>query len=248
MSTLIAHPPPGLPPLGATAPTSTYSEALASGQAPQTHMRAVSQLPLPGAGYPSVDPCQMAPTPRMEAPIRQEHLVSLQKEPRTSYQQQIEAPALSTHSTGVRRGAILEMMRRKSQELEHQAASVGHGQGLSTKGQGAIPKQTEEAPGQDPQGLACGRSWSHLRKGFEQRQWSKLTPHPGGGAFASTSGAPSAPPVQLGCFHPRHPADFRGEGWKKEAHQAYLFHISVTINVTAEEAEALTTLVLRHME
>ena len=44
------------------------------------------------------------------------------------------------------------------------------------------------------------------------------------------------------------PADFRGEGWKKDAHQAYLFHISVTIDVTAEEAEALTTLVTRHME
>ena len=189
----------------------------------------------------------MAPTPRMEAPIRQEHLVSTQKEPRTPYQQQIQAPILSTHSTGVRRGAILEMMRKKSQESECQAASVGHGRGLSTKGQGAIPKQTREAPGQDPQGLACGRSWSCLRKGFEQRR-SQSTPCPGGRAFASTSGAPSAPPVQLGCFCPRHPADFRGEGWKKDAHRAYLFHISVTINVTAEEAEALTTPVLRHME
>ena len=125
VSASIACPPPGLPPLGATAPASTYSEALASGQAPQTRMRGVSQPPLPGAGYPSVDPCQMAPTPRMEAPIRQECPVSIQKEPRTPYQQQIQAPALSTHSTGVRRGAILEMMRRKSQELECQAASVG---------------------------------------------------------------------------------------------------------------------------
>ena len=75
-----------------------------------------------------------------------------------------------------------------------------------------------------------------------------MTPHPGGRAFTSTSGAPSAPPVQLGRFHPRHPADFRGEGWKKDAHWAYLFHISVTIDVTAEEAEALTTPVTRHME
>ena len=139
------------------------------------------------------------------------------------------------------------MMRRKSQELEHQAASVGHGQGLSTKSQGAIPQQTGEAPGQDPQGLACGRSRSHLQKGFEQRQ-SQSTPCPGGGAFASTSGAPSAPPVQLGHFRPRHPTDFRGEGWKKDAHWAYLFHISVTIDVTTEEAEALTAPVTRHME
>ena len=211
-------------------------------------MRGVSWPPLPRAGYPSVDPCQMAPTPRMEALIRQECLVSIQKELRTPYQQQIQAPTLSTHSTGVRRGANLEMMMRKSQELEHQAASVGRGRGLSTKGQGAIPKQTKEAPCQDPQGLACGRSLSHLWKGFEQRQQCQLTSRPGGRAFASTSGAPSAPPVQLGHFCPRHPADFTGEGWKKDAHQAYLFHISVTIDVTAEEAEALTTLVLRHME
>ena len=247
VSTSIAHPPPGLLPQGATAPTSTYSEALAFGQAPQTRIRGVSRPPLPRAGYPSVDPYQMAPTPRIEAPIRQECPVSTQKEPRTPYQQQIQAPVLSTHSTGVGRGAILEMMRKKSQEFEHQAASVGCGQGLSTKGQGAIPKQTGEAPGQGPQGLVCGRSRSHLQKGFEQR-WSQSTPHPGGGAFASTSGAPSAPLVQLGCFHPRHPADFRGEAWKKDAHLAYLFHISVTIDVTAEEAEALTTPILRHME
>ena len=188
----------------------------------------------------------MAPTPKMEALIRQECPVSTQKEPRTPYQQQIQAPVLLTHSTGVRRGAILEMMQRKSQELEHQTASVGHGRGLSTKSQGAIPNQTEEAPGQDPQGLAHGRSWSCLQKGFEQRQWSQSTP--GGGAFTFTSGAPSAPLVQLGCFHPRHPTDFRGEGWKKDAHWAYLFHISVTIDVTAEEGEALTTPVTRHME
>ena len=59
---------------------------------------------------------------------------------------------------------------------------------------------------------------------------------------------PLLPPVQLGHFRPRHPTDFRGEGWKKDAHWAYLFHISVTINVIAEEAEALTAPVLRHME
>ena len=43
-------------------------------------------------------------------------------------------------------------------------------------------------------------------RGFEKRQ-SQLTPQ--GGAFPSLSGAPSAPPVQLGHFCPRHPADFR---------------------------------------
>ena len=148
---------------------------------------------------PFSKPLPNGPTPRMEAPIRQECPASTQRELRTPYQQQVQAPVLSTHSTGVRRGAILEMMRRKSQELEHQAA---------------IPKQMGEAPEQDPQGLVCGRSWSRLRKGFEQRQ-SQSTPRPGGGAFAFTSGAPSAPPVQLGHFCPRHPADFREEGWKR---------------------------------
>ena len=46
ISTSIVHPPPGLPPQGAAAPTSTYSKALAFGQAPQTRMRVVSLLPL----------------------------------------------------------------------------------------------------------------------------------------------------------------------------------------------------------
>ena len=71
---------------------------------------------------------------------------------------------------------------------------------------------------------------------------------PQGRAFPSLCGAPSAPLVQLGRFHPRHPADFRGEGWKKDAHQAYLYHIFVTFDITAEEAEALTTPMTRHME
>ena len=42
--------------------------------------------------------------------------------------------------------------------------------------------------------------------------------------------------------------DFRGEGWKKDAHWAYLYHISTMQDVTAEEAEALTAPVTRHME
>ena len=236
VSTSITRPPPGLLPQGAAAPTSTYSEALALGQAPPTHMRGVSRPPLSRAVYPSVDPRQTASNPRMEAPIRQEQPASTQKELRTPYQQQIQAPVLSTHSTGVGRGAILEMMRKKSQELELQATTIGRERGLSTKSQGASSQQAGEAPGQDPQGQTQGRSQSHLRKGFEKR-WSQSTPRPGGGAFASISGAPSAPPVQLGRFCPRRPADFRGEGWKKDAHRAYLYHISVTLDVTAEEAE-----------
>ena len=69
-------PLPGLSPRGVAAPTSTYSKVLAPDQAPPTRMREVSQPPLPGAGYPSVGPCWTAPNPRMEAPIRQEHLAS----------------------------------------------------------------------------------------------------------------------------------------------------------------------------
>ena len=126
VSASITCPPPGLLPQGAAASISTYSEALAFGQAPLTHMRGVSWPPLPGAGYPSADPCQMAPNPRMEAPIRQEHLASTQKEPRTPYQQQVQAPVLTTHSSGIGRGATIEMMRR-SQELERQTTTMGCG-------------------------------------------------------------------------------------------------------------------------
>ena len=85
------RPPPDLLPQGATAPTSTYSKALALDQAPLTHMRGVSRLPLPRAGYPSVDPHQAAPNPRMEAPIRQECPASTQKGAENS---------LSTTNTG----------------------------------------------------------------------------------------------------------------------------------------------------
>ena len=126
VSTLIMCPPPGLLPQGAAAPTSTYSEALALSQAPPTHMRGVSRPTLPGARYPSVDPSQTVPNPRMEALIRQEHPASTQKEPRTPYQQQVQAPVHATHSTGIRRGAILEMMKR-SQELECQTTTIGRG-------------------------------------------------------------------------------------------------------------------------
>ena len=82
----------------------------------------------------------------------------------------------------------------------------------------------------------------------QQRQWSQSTLHQGGRATASTGGTTSAPAVQLGRFHPGHPADFRGEGWKKDAHWAYLWHISITIDVTTEEADTLTAPVTRHME
>ena len=110
VSTSTMHPPPGLLPWGVAAPTSTYSEVLALDQAPPTCMRGVSQLPLPRAGYPSVGPCRMAPNPRMETPIRQEHLTSSPKVPRTPYQQQVQAPVFATHSSGIGRGAILAMI------------------------------------------------------------------------------------------------------------------------------------------
>ena len=117
-------PPPGLSSHGAAAPTSTYSKALAL--TPPPRMRGVSRPPLPGAGYPSVGLCPMAPDPRMEAPIRQECPVSSQKKPKTPYQQQVQAPVLATYSSGVGRGAILTMIK-KSQELERQTTTVGRG-------------------------------------------------------------------------------------------------------------------------
>ena len=121
VSASIMHLPPGLLPQGAAAPTSTYSEALALDQAPPTCMRGVSRLPLPG-----VDPHQAASNPRMEAPIRQECPASTQKEPRTPYQQQIQAPVFATHSAGIGRGAILEIIK-KSQKLECQTTTIGCG-------------------------------------------------------------------------------------------------------------------------
>ena len=165
------HPPPGLSAHGAAAPTSTYSEALVL--TPPPRMRGVSRPPLPRAGYPSVGLCPTAPDPRMEAPIRQECPVSSQKEPKTPYQQQVQAPVLATHSSRVGNAAILAMIK-KSQELECQTTTIGHGRGLSTKSQGA-PSQTKEAPGLNPQGQIIGRSRSRLRKGFEKRQ-SQSTP------------------------------------------------------------------------
>ena len=90
----------------------------------------------------------------MEAPIRQECPVSSQKELKTPYQQQVQAPVLATHSSGVGRGAILAMIK-KSQELERQTTTIGCGGGLFTTSQGA-PSQTEEAPGLNPQGSDPG--------------------------------------------------------------------------------------------
>ena len=70
--------------------------------------------------------CPTAPDPRMEAPIRQECPVSSQKEPKTPYQQQVQAPALATHSSSIGRGAILAMIK-KSQELERWTTTIGRG-------------------------------------------------------------------------------------------------------------------------
>ena len=82
----------------------------------------------------------------------------------------------------------------------------------------------------------------------QQRPWSQSAPRQGGGKSTSTSGPNLASAIQRGCYHPRHPADFRGEGWKKDAHHTYRWHISITINTTAQEADSLIAPVLRHME
>ena len=82
----------------------------------------------------------------------------MHNKPRTPYQQLVQAPILSTCSAQISRGALKELMEKRSKELECQTANVGHGQGLSTKNQGAIPKKCEEAPGQNPQEQTRGRS------------------------------------------------------------------------------------------
>ena len=154
-------PPPGLPPHGGTTTTSTYLEVLTFTPPPQTQMRGVSCPPLPGGRYPAVDLHSGAPNPRMEAPIRQEHPITWQNEPRTPYQQQVKVPSiLTTWSSGVGRGALKELVKKRSKELECQTATVGQGQGLSSKtqGVGATSKKHEEAPDQGQQGQVRGRS------------------------------------------------------------------------------------------
>ena len=92
-------------------------------------MRGFSHAPLPGGRYPAVDPHQKGPIPRMEAPIRQECPKTLHNKPTTPYQQQVQAPILSTRSAQISRGALKELMEKRSKELECQTANVGHGQG-----------------------------------------------------------------------------------------------------------------------
>ena len=135
-------PPPSLQPRGGAAAMSTYSEALTFTPPPQTRMIGVSHPPLPGGGYPAVDLCPGAPNPRMETLIRQEHPITLQNEPRTPYQQQVQVPPiLITRSFGIHRGALKELLKKRSEELEHQMATVGQGQGLSSKPKELEPSQ-----------------------------------------------------------------------------------------------------------
>ena len=84
----------------------------------------------------------------------------------------------------------------------------------------------------------------------QQRLWSQSAPRQGGGKPTSTGGPNPTPVIQKGHYCPRHPADFRGEGWKKDAHHTYGWHISITINTinNAQEPDSLIALVLRHME
>ena len=76
---------PGLPPLGGTMAQSTltsgtYSEAVTFVPSPQTCMTWVSRPPLPGGRYPAVYLCLEAHSPRIEAPVRSEHPITLQNE------------------------------------------------------------------------------------------------------------------------------------------------------------------------
>ena len=87
-----------------------------------------------------------------------------------------------------------------------------------------------------------------MRLSQQQRLWSQSAPRQGGGKSTSTGGPNLAPAIQRGHYHPRYPADFREEGWKKDAHCTYGWHISITINSTAQEADSLIAPMLRHME
>ena len=78
-----------------------------------------------------MDPCQVAPNPRMEALIRQDLPAATQKELRTPYQQQVQVPVFATHSAGIGKGAILEMIK-KSQELECQTTQSPDWRGSRT--------------------------------------------------------------------------------------------------------------------
>ena len=84
----------------------------------------------------------------------------------------------------------------------------------------------------------------------QQRPWSQSAPRQGGDKPTSTSGPNLAPAIQKGCYRPRHPADFRGEGRKKDAHRMYRWHISITLNTinNAQEADSLIAPMIRHME
>ena len=100
-------------------------------------MRGVSRPPLPGAGYPSVGLCLMAPNPRMKALIRQECPVSLSKgAEKLPINSKCKPQLLPPIPPGLGEGAILAMIK-KSQELERRTTTVGCGRGLSTKESGS---------------------------------------------------------------------------------------------------------------
>ena len=171
MSTSTKHTPPGLPPLGGTMAQSTLAsgtnfEAVTFAPPPQTRMRGISHPPLPGGRYPAVDLHPGAPSYRMEAPVRSEHPITLWNELRTPYQQPVQVPPiLTTQSSGIGRGALLNLMRERSKEPEQQMATsptLGRGQGhpTSSKVVGAIPKKHEDALDQGQQKQLRGRSQS----------------------------------------------------------------------------------------
>ena len=187
----------------------------------------------------------------MEAPIRQEcpgypHIRSRE----LPIKQQVQAPALSTHTTGVGRGATLEMMRRKAQELECQASLCRLRTRALHQGSRSHPQANWKGSRSGPSGSCTwGRSRSRLWKGFEQRGWSQSTPCPGSGAFASTSRESPLPPWSSWVtFAPGTLPTLGERGWKRMPIGLTCTTSLWPWNVTAEEAEALTAPVLRHKE
>ena len=167
MSASTKCPPPGLPPLGGTITSSTYSEALTFALPPQMQMRGVNHPPLPGGRYPAVNLCSGAPSPRMEATIRSEHQITLQDELRTPYQQQMQVPPiLTTWSSRISREALMNLMKKRSKELEQQMTTpptVGRGQGLSPRNVRMLPTKDNKNRREEEASLVIDEG-NHLSK------------------------------------------------------------------------------------
>ena len=144
MSTSTACPPPGLLPLGGIAAATvmgTYSKALTFNLPPQTQMRGVSHPPSTRRWISCSGPLPKSPHPQNGGSNKAGAFNNPENQPRTPYQKKVQAPVLSTHSTGISRGALKELMKKRSEELECQTANVGHWTGALHQESGSYSKE-----------------------------------------------------------------------------------------------------------